>query len=501
MSFRGRLSAGEGEARCSSRRSRPHATQEHRRTGARLFAASRRARSAKTDRQRRRRKRAASGRRWLAAALAARLACALASLAGVAGGTWLKVRPRDETAKAPRLSVVVLPFKNLSGDREHDYFADGITDDLTTDLSRIWPTASSSPIARRSPTRASPWTLSRSARTSAYDMCLKAASPGGENRFRSTRSLFELRPGRMSGPTGSRREISTIHSTSKIKWLRASRMHSVTSLSGRKLREERRIKKSRRDGSGNAGPGPGVARQPPTKDDKNGAARAFFEQALQIDPNDPGCAGRVRPATYAGRDFRYGSTSSEIDYEARDNRASRSGDLARSRRNIRFSYQRPATLSLTQHWSDALIADAGLAVDPNFAALYRGARGSGKFLGSCRTGEIRLAARDAVEPARSGVRLLARPIWAMSALNAGELSIWRIDEYHQRDRPWISHIHSLRKSRRRARATGNGGPVQSRALAEALRLKPDLTMKWFVAHAPNLPKLFEGYRKAGLPEE
>jgi carnitine 3-dehydrogenase len=29
------------------------------------------------------------------------------------------------------------------------------------------------------------------------------------------------------------------------------------------------------------------------------------------------------------------------------------------------------------------------------------------------------------------------------------------------------------------------------------RLKPDLTMKWFVAHAPNLPKLFEGYRKAG----
>jgi hypothetical protein len=39
------------------------------------------------------------------------------------------------------------------------------------------------------------------------------------------------------------------------------------------------------------------------------------------------------------------------------------------------------------------------------------------------------------------------------------------------------------------------------ALAEARRLKPDLTMKWFVAHAPNLPKLFEGYRKAGVPEE
>jgi adenylate cyclase len=38
---------------------------------------------------------------------------------------------------APRLSIVVLPFANLSDDREQQYFADGITEDLTTDLSRI----------------------------------------------------------------------------------------------------------------------------------------------------------------------------------------------------------------------------------------------------------------------------------------------------------------------------------------------------------------------------
>ena len=40
-------------------------------------------------------------------------------------------------AVAPRLSIVVLPFTNLSNDREQQYFADGITDDLTTDLSRV----------------------------------------------------------------------------------------------------------------------------------------------------------------------------------------------------------------------------------------------------------------------------------------------------------------------------------------------------------------------------
>ncbi len=37
----------------------------------------------------------------------------------------------------PRLSIVVLPFTNLGDDREQQYFADGITEDLTSDLSRL----------------------------------------------------------------------------------------------------------------------------------------------------------------------------------------------------------------------------------------------------------------------------------------------------------------------------------------------------------------------------
>jgi TolB-like protein/DNA-binding winged helix-turn-helix (wHTH) protein len=38
---------------------------------------------------------------------------------------------------APRLSIVVLPFANLSDNPDQQYFVDGLTDDLTTDLSRI----------------------------------------------------------------------------------------------------------------------------------------------------------------------------------------------------------------------------------------------------------------------------------------------------------------------------------------------------------------------------
>jgi adenylate cyclase len=37
----------------------------------------------------------------------------------------------------PRLSFVVLPFENLSRDPDQEYFADGVTDDLTTALSWI----------------------------------------------------------------------------------------------------------------------------------------------------------------------------------------------------------------------------------------------------------------------------------------------------------------------------------------------------------------------------
>jgi adenylate cyclase len=46
--------------------------------------------------------------------------------------------PSAPAAKSvPRLSIVVLPFANLSSDPDQEYFVDGITDDLTTDLSRI----------------------------------------------------------------------------------------------------------------------------------------------------------------------------------------------------------------------------------------------------------------------------------------------------------------------------------------------------------------------------
>jgi TolB-like protein/class 3 adenylate cyclase len=42
-----------------------------------------------------------------------------------------------EKLSPPRLSIVVLPFANIGGDPEQEYFADGVTESLTTDLSRV----------------------------------------------------------------------------------------------------------------------------------------------------------------------------------------------------------------------------------------------------------------------------------------------------------------------------------------------------------------------------
>jgi TolB-like protein len=67
------------------------------------------------------------------------LAVALAALLIViAAGAWyIFAAGRSTPADAKRLSIVVLPFANLSNNPAQDYFADGVTDNLTTELSRI----------------------------------------------------------------------------------------------------------------------------------------------------------------------------------------------------------------------------------------------------------------------------------------------------------------------------------------------------------------------------
>jgi adenylate cyclase len=68
------------------------------------------------------------------------LLAGIVALLVITGGVWLAVRPAsgpEVSATTPRLSIVVLPFANLSGDPGQDYLADVLTEGLTTGLSRI----------------------------------------------------------------------------------------------------------------------------------------------------------------------------------------------------------------------------------------------------------------------------------------------------------------------------------------------------------------------------
>ena len=60
-------------------------------------------------------------------------------LDAIAGVPVTSARTERAYAAVPsnRLSICVLPFENMSGDAEQEYFSDGITEDITTDLSKF----------------------------------------------------------------------------------------------------------------------------------------------------------------------------------------------------------------------------------------------------------------------------------------------------------------------------------------------------------------------------
>lgn len=57
--------------------------------------------------------------------------------AGTRAAATSETASRPATAAPPKLSIAVLPFANMSGDAEQDYFADGISEDIITALSKL----------------------------------------------------------------------------------------------------------------------------------------------------------------------------------------------------------------------------------------------------------------------------------------------------------------------------------------------------------------------------
>ena len=142
-------------------------------------------------------------------------------------------------------------------------------------------------------------------------------------------------------------------------------------------------------------------------------------------------------------------------------------------------------------------ADAGLAINPNFANLL-GVRGVANLF----DGRFEQARSDILQSQRLSPR---DPLKAISTkyLGDAELGLGQfdaaIDDYHRAIDLGFNSVWSYASLA--ASALAGKMDEAKAALAEALRLEPKLTIKFMTLFGPPVPNLFDGLRKVGLAEE
>ena len=161
-------------------------------------------------------------------------------------------------------------------------------------------------------------------------------------------------------------------------------------------------------------------------------------------------------------------------------------------------YAKSAYLNQSGRDSEAVaVADAGLAVDPNNARL----------LGQRGNAETSLNFEQAKSDLRQAMRLSPHdPRTGVFIFNIGGVEIEQghydaaIDEIRKAIEAGFRNYISYAVLAASYALNGKMDEAKA-ALAEARRLNPNLTVKWFIAHSPPVPKATEGLRKAGLREE
>jgi adenylate cyclase len=441
----------------------------------------------------------ADRRRWVVPGLGAALI-----LLAAGGAWWMSPRffsgPWDGT-EAPRLSIVVLPFSNLSGDPSQDYFADGVTEDLTTDLSRL----------------AGSFVISRNTAFTFKGKAVDARQLGRELRVRYVLEGSVRRMGRtvrvnaqlIDAGTGAHLWAEQIDidqgtlTTSQDNFGIAGRLAKTLSVELVNV-EGRRAPRANPDAVDLTMRGWAILNGGPGQDDVKRSV-AVFEDALRIDPdNSQAMVGLAQALTLMHRN-RWDPEPARILARA-DEAVTRAISL--SPNYAQAHYVKAEVLALSQRFEAALATyDRAIALDPNHAAAY------------VSRGRALIAigrAAEAMAPVEKAIRLSPRD---------PDLFIWYYVMCHAhthlaRDAPaieWCLKSTATGKSfwgawtdLASAYAWRGQKTEAAAAIAELLKVRPGFTVETLAQDGsgysdnPTFRKEFEriveGARKAGLPE-
>jgi adenylate cyclase len=193
--------------------------------------------------------------------------------------------PAPEKSAPPRLSIVVLPFKNLSSDSSQGYFADGVTENLTTDLSRI---RNSFVIARNTAFtfKGKAVDAKQIAKELGVRYVLEGSVQRDGTRVRVNAQLIDGETGAHLWADRFQEDVADLF---KLQDDVVARLANALSHELIRAEAEAATRSKSPDSIDLVMRGRGAilhwAQQPPTKDDIV-AVRALFERALEIDPND-----------------------------------------------------------------------------------------------------------------------------------------------------------------------------------------------------------------------
>ncbi len=418
----------------------------------------------------------------------------LALIALIVAGAWYYFIGAKQTvtvANPPaHLSIVVLPFVNLSGDPQQDYFADGITDNLTIELSRI---RGSFVIAHNTAYTYRGKTID--ARKIGEELgvryVLEGAVQRDGNRVRVTVQLVDASNNTELWADRFEEDITGLF---KLQDAVVARLANSLGYELVKAEATKGAHSTDPDAIDLTMRGLAQLAQQPTQEG-NLQARSWFEQALRRDPNDAyALAGSAMTYLF---DYAFGWGEAGTDYDAKIlGQADRA--LALAPNNVRAYAAKSFYLYISHRPTESLgAANAGLAIDPNYASLYAARRGAELSLG--RYAEAKADMEQAI---RLSPRDPDIGTWHMymgdAELGPGDFNAAiaeyqkAIDAGYRTFIPYADMAAALALAGRMDEAKA--------ALAQARQLNPQLTVEWEQAHAPNIPNLFEGLRKAGLPD-